>query len=379
MKWIWIPCCLLAACAAPRITDLEHPAPLPYAAAPGIGAVVPGEHPQGKTLEPSSSLSDRFAAEGQSALYPLPTTPGQQILIECEAWGFGRGTQSEGSLRVLDGQGNAVAQVRLAGQTLHQAMLPFVAGKHGPYTLELNATAGTFRYVLVRHDSYLPAEPGPIRALGRIERAHGWLPATDYRMEYEVQGEPGQTIIVHAEPTHERGRLFKRHWWFRRPQAAARIPTVQIPAALAESVMAAAKRRGEKAYPRFVVGRGSETLKQAAHSRVFTVPQNGTLSFWVGQHAPPEAGLFDLTFERDVDWSPVNVRLADRNDRPLPNVGITFLQEPQMARIAWGTTDDHGQSHLKIPNVPCTVVLSSKLKSKTLRLRTDEKDLYLVW
>ena len=156
--------------------------------------------------------------------------------------------------------------------------------------------------------------------------------------------------------------------------AAAKNPT-----ALVESVLATDQRNGEKAFPKFVLGLDGESLKQASHSRVFTIPTSGTLGFWVGQHGPPEAGLFDLDIERNVNWSPVSVRLSDRDNRPLPDVEITILAEPQMARIAVATTDDQGHALIELPNTPCTVVLSSNLESKAIRLRTDQKNLFLVW
>ncbi|MDF1838849.1 MAG: hypothetical protein P1V35_13345 [Planctomycetota bacterium] len=298
----------------------------------------------------------------------------RHILVECEAWGYGRGSQSKGRMRVLDPHRKVVAEVLLGGPSLHQAMLSFVAEERGDYTLELKATEGTFRYVLIRHDGYDAITPEHVRNLDRALSAHGWLPAFEYRQAYTVRGHPGQRILVHAEPTHERGREFKRKWWFRRPLSAAHTPT-----ALVESVVATSRTRGEKAYPFFVVGLPGEAIQEGEHSRVFVLPESGIQSFWVSQHGTPEAGLFDLSIERDLDWRPLQLHLADRNDQPLDDVSVVFLQEPQMARIGQAVTDRNGRAALILPNAPCTLVLHSKLKSRIIRLRTGQENLYCVW
>ncbi len=376
MKRLALPLILLAACASAPETHLQRPAPGLYAIAPGIDNIVEGEQPVVSPLQANGSLSGRLVREGQSVRYPLPTDPGQLSLIACEAWGYARGSESQGELRVLDRDGKPVAQVHLAGRTLHQATLPFVAGDRGPYQVELLATEAFFRYVLVRHDSYSQYNSDQVTELGQRSEAQGWLAEQNEPVNYRVQGRPGQRIVVHVEPTHERGREYQRRWWFRRPLAAARLLAPNTAATQVHAL-----RRGEKPFPKFVVGLAGQTLEQAAHSQVFVVPENGFLHFWVAQQGGPEAGLFDLHLQRDLNWRPIQLRVANREDHALTQTQATFLLEPWMARIVDATTDSSGQCVALVPDGAYSVVLTrgSTKDNRVIRLRSDQDDLFLVW
>ncbi len=376
MKRLALPLFLLAACASAPEAQPQRPAPGPYAIAPGIDNIAQGEQPVVGPLRANESLSGRLVREGQSVRYPLPTEPGQLSLIDCEAWGYARGTESQGELRVLDRNGKPVAQVHLAGRTLHQATLPFVAGDRGPYQVELLATEAFFRYVLVRHGSYAQYDSEQANELGQRSEVQGWLAEQNEPVNYRVQGRPGQRIVVHVEPTHERGREYQRRWWFRRPLAAARLLAPGTPATQVHAL-----RRGEKPFPKFVVGLAGQTLEQAAHSQVFVVPDNGFLHFWVAQQGNPEAGLFDLHMQRDLNWRQVQLRVANREDHPLSKTQATFLLEPWMARITDATTDSSGQCAALVPDGSYSVVLtrSSTKHNRVIRLRSDQDDLFLVW
>lgn len=193
-RLIW-PLVLLASCAAGPHPLSEKPAPRPYAIAPGVDHLVEGEQPTGIPLEANASLSGRLVREGQVVRYPLPTEAGQLSLIDCEAWGYARGTESQGQLRVLDRDSKIVASVHLAGRTLHQAMLPFLAGDRGPYQLELQATEAAFRYVLVRHSSYAENHPDQVRDLGQNSQAQGWLAGQGDPVAFKIHGLPGQRFL----------------------------------------------------------------------------------------------------------------------------------------------------------------------------------------
>ncbi len=354
---------------------LEAPAPGPYVAPPGVDLRI--EVPiNADPLLSQSSLSGRLTSPGQVLRHALPCKPGEHLLLECDAWGYARGTESQGVLRVVDGAGQTAAQVGLKGRTLHQALLSFEVGNAGPYAIEIQATEGLFRYVLIRHDAYKRNAADLVRDMGALNQAHGYLDGASTPAEYRLRAVPGSRILIHVEPTRDRGQASHRRWLTRRPALVAGVTQMNTDKTLDNPI-----RMGERPYPKFALALPGQDPSLASHSRTVLVPVDGWVRFAVTQQGVWEAGMFDLTVERDRSWRRVEVRLANREDKPHQAMRVAFVLEPFMTLAGACTTSEAGLGSVEIPDGPYSVVVSNPVTGvwKQLRLRSDQDQLYLVW
>jgi len=348
-----------------------RPAPGPYPAPPGI------EFPEGEAppapapLDRDAAVAGRLTQEGQSARLTFAAEAGELSLFDLTAYGYARGWDSTSTLVVRDAAGEALAQHSHKGPALFSDFLPFTAPRAGAYTLEVVATEHYFRYLAVRHSSYLEAQPGEVFTLAETGDvvAQGWTgggPRKDdasgaaapahSALQFVVRGEPSAPLALRAEPTIERGWKHKRSL----RAGAAAITAGLVDARQLEQRMDP-RLRDDRSFPDLTVKvedreQAGAVLAEGAFSALVRFPASGAVLVTVAQTSDGPGGLFDLQVERSLALALCTFRVGDAEDEPVADTDVVLLREPALERVAHGKTSADGTVTLEAPLGPYTIV-----------------------
>ncbi|MEM1451221.1 MAG: hypothetical protein AAF957_24435 [Planctomycetota bacterium] len=381
-----LACALLAGAALPDdptegLPRAEaRPAPTPYPRPPGIERP-DGEAPPGPVaLAPDAATVGRMPEAGTVARFDFEAEEGALSLFEMTAWGYARGWTSSSRMVVLDAAGTTLASSDRDGGTVYTDVLPFVAPSTGAYALEVSTVESGFRYQVVRHAGY-PKRAADVTYAAAVEDAvvHQWIGARGDRVRFRVLGEPGERIVLRAEPTNERGRKHKRGM---RRRLAIRVAAGGDLANARERM--GARGRDDGSFPDLVLdvspgGTGGPRIAGSGHVAVVRVPDTGWLDVSVARSDEGAPGLFDLAIERGVAFQEVRVRVGDQDDDPLAGVRVALFQEPGLDLVGRGVTGEEGGLVLDVPVGDYTVVQSLEgAKAAAVRTRIEGGELNLV-
>lgn len=347
------------------------PAPGPYPVPPGIefpeGEAPPAPTPLGR----DSAVVGRLTKEGQSAALTFEAEAGELSLFDLTAYGYARGWDATSTLFVRDSEGKLLDQQSCKGPAQFSDFLPFKAPVQGAYTLEVVAREHYFRYLVVRHSSYVDPAPGEVFTVADAGDvvAQGWTGGgpvadaaagaaapLDSEMRFVVRGEPGAPLALRAEPTIERGWKHKRSL----RAGAAAVTAGLVDARRLEQRMDP-RQREDRSFPDFTVEvqdpeRAGAALAEGAFSALVRFPASGVLLVTVGQSSAGPGGLFDLFVERSIVLTPCTVRLGDAEDEPVADADVVLLREPALERIGRGKTGADGKVTLEAPVGAYTIV-----------------------
>lgn len=318
---------------------------------PGLELAGPRTAPAPATLERDAALADRFTAQGQSVRYDFTARAGELSIFELSAVGFARGWSAAATLRVLDADGNALAEERMEGGVQFRPLLAFTAPAEGAYALEVSAAREYFRYALVRHSGYAPRAAEPVVVDGR-GRVHGWLAGGDDVARFRVPARAGETLVLKVEGTREEARQERR---------------LELVAALdgrgaAMGGMTMGGMRGDSM--RAMDGRGPASVFPALRLEVPDLPaiesrgesfarlvpdEDGLVEVAVRTWPGAQAVLFDLLVQRAEPVHPVRGIVVDADDEPCAGIELLFLREPDLDPWTRTASNAAGYYHVELP------------------------------
>ncbi|MEM9379393.1 MAG: prealbumin-like fold domain-containing protein [Planctomycetota bacterium] len=358
-----------------------RPAPAPYPRPPGVERPADEQPPRPVALAPDAAEVGRMPEGGTVARFDFVAEEGALSLFEMTAWGYARGWTSSARMVVRGAGGEELARTERSGGTVYTDVLPFVAPADGAYALEVSTVESGFRYLVVRHAGYPARGTGVTFATSRDDTAvHEWIGDEEDRVAFRVLGEPGERIVLRAEPTNGRGRNQKR-------AVRRRISSAIAAGGGGGGDFARAKERlgprarDDDSFPDLAleVEPGGARVAGRGQVAVVRVPDAGWLDVEVRRTNGGSAGLFDLAIERDVPFTSVRVRAGDEDDDPLAGVRVALFQEPGMDLVGEGTTGEDGTLVLDVPVGDYTVVHRAEdAAAASVRTRIEGGELNLV-
>ena len=352
-----------------------QPAPGPFPAPPDTERPEGERPPAALALAPDASAVGRLIDGGLVAHLDFDTEAGELSLFELTAWGYTRGWTSRAALVIRDANGAEVARSERGGGTVYQDVLPFVAAESGSHTLDIVAVESGLRYRVTRHAGFAPRAAGDRFRVGAHEVVHDWLGDTDDSVTFIVDGVPGERVVLRAEPTTGRGVKQKRQLRRRLLQAEAGfVDAERLRGSLG------ARARDDGSFPDLELDL-DEAAKLAGrgHSAVARIPEGGSLDVSVRRVNEGPPGLFDLTIERSVDFTGVDIRIGDDEDDPVANAEVALFREPALDLVGFTTTDAEGLAHVDVPVGDYTLVFRGPGgQPSTLRTRIAGENVNLV-
>ncbi len=377
---------VVAAVAAPRGaqgTELAaeqalaaRPAGIPLPELPGIDRPEVPVPPKARRLERDSAFSDRFTAAGQAVEYPFEARAGELSLFELYTAGYARGWTAAAGLKVLDDQGQVLAQRSEEGGVVLRAFLAFVAPKGGEYRLQLSAEEKFFRYALVRHSSYAARGEGELRLPAARERVHGWISDGADRMSFEVELRAGEELALAVEGTREEARAERR-------SALARGENGAPAGGMRRSMERMGERTAERQFSelRLQIDRQGEVIDRSSTFVRLASDRDGLVVVTVTGLPGERGGLFDLVARRAVEKQRVHGLVVDAADEPCPGVEVAFLLEPDLEPWGRARTDAEGAYALALPAGDYRVVMRPQGEGAEVTVRAGvegETELNLI-
>lgn len=290
----------------------------------------PDRMPLPGRLERNASVADRFGVPAQRVQYAFECEAGELSLLALETWGYARGWRSTARLRVLDAEGDVLADAVREGPSVYYHLVPFVAPAKGSYRCELAAEAQCYRYRITRLSGLRARTAGEIERLGRLERVKSYLASGSDVARYAVDLEAGEEIALKAMNADEAGRTERR--------------AVNPPRLGAGSL-------GGFVYPTFEleVALDGVVVVPRCRSVFLRAPRKGTYVVAVSAVVEGSGGLFDLEARRRVHKIPLRGHVLDRDDAPIADALVTVLHGIDRDPVGAVRTDRDGSWAIDVP------------------------------
>lgn len=322
-----------------------QPACVPMPVAPSTQRPRPGDAPTPTEIARNASAGARLPEVGDRAAFGFDSEAGEQSLFEIAGFGYSRAAKGKVLLSITDDAGQVLWQTERQVGTQWRDFAAFLAPRAGRFTYAVTAVEEAWRFVVVRHSDFAPLGAEPLDLEGRA-RVHGFLPSGDAVARYRVPVRAGEELALKLAGTREEAR------------EEARRGAVDA-AAMAAGMKPSAGMRGEAAKtargapaPLFQtfeleVRQGDAVLASVGPYARVRVPADGVLEVRVRARRPIAAGtegggLFDLEVRRDLAPFEIEGVVVDSEDRPLGNVELLFLLEPDADPVYRTRTDAKG-------------------------------------
>ena len=312
---------------APAPLDAS-PAGMPWPEALPVEEAQRTPWPKLRALARNDVVRDRFASQGQQATYTFFAEAGELSLFEVGAYGYQRGSAPKARFAVLDSRSGVRFETLRSGGASWRAFWSFVAPERGQYRCVLGAREEAFRYVLVRHSNYAPRSETPIDLLGR-ESVHGYLSDVSDVAVYRLSLEQGEKVAIKLTGTREEARLETR-----------------------KPLRGRGAMAGRRQFQTFVLETSldGETVVEKGPFAFFRAQRAGDYRIAVSAADPRgDGGLFDLALERNPRHFALRGVVVDREDRPVPDVQLQFLREPDRDPMGSCRASDQGTYTFEIP------------------------------
>jgi hypothetical protein len=362
----------------------EQPAPEPGQELPSRTVAEGSRTPRVGSLTRDAAVSGKFTAPGQLDSFRFEAEAGELSLFDMGRFGYARGGQSTGLLRILDADGEALKSVTQAGGPVNRKFVPFVAPATGLYTLELSTTVGAYRYQLVRHSRYYLRAADELLDFGSRDALHGWLAGPADEVSYSVDFVAGQELFLSVRNTTEAARQERRlerkevPWDVVAMQATAdghqtaghddpgeeaRGSSRAGRAGTANTGRSSSRAAsGASEFPQLLlrVTRDGEDLSASLPSVLFTPTTSGRHVIVVSAPGSAEGGLFDLAIEHEPPKVAVHGFVGDHDDEPVGGLVLHFLRQPELDYVGKQTTDQSGEFALEVPPGDYVIFLVSR-------------------